>query len=211
MDGNNRWSLKKKISKINAYKVGAKKLIQISDYLFNKYKISVISAFALSTHNLGRSKKFVNIFKSVLNYYLDEYDNFKITYRIKFIGDLSFIKEKSLLKKLNFIESKNFKSSNTLLIFVNYSGKNDIINAANLSRDNKFKPPYLSNYLSTKSFKDPDLLFRTGGFKRISDFMLFQISFTELFFTKKLWPDISFKDIDKVLASYQKIERKFGL
>lgn len=211
MDGNNRWSIKKKISKFSGYKYGANKLLRLADYIFKNYNIPFLSAFALSSHNLKRSNKFIETFNSVLNYYLKDYDKFNINYKIKFIGDLSFIKSSIMKEKLNLIQNKNSLSKNTLLIFINYSGTKDIINAIPLIENIKSNKFNFSKYLMTKDFPDPDLLIRTGGYQRISDYMLFQISFTDLIFTKKLWPDLSNKDIDIFIEKYNKIEKKFGL
>ena len=211
MDGNNRWSIKKKISKFSGYKYGANKLLRLADYIFKNYNIPFLSAFALSSHNLKRSNKFIETFNSVLNYYLKDYDKFNINYKIKFIGDLSFIKSSIMKEKLNLIQNKNSLSKNTLLIFINYSGTKDIINAIPLIENVKSNKFNFSKYLMTKDFPDPDLLIRTGGYQRISDYMLFQISFTDLIFTKKLWPDLSNKDIDIFIEKYNKIEKKFGL
>ena len=147
----------------------------------------------------------------MLNYYLKDYDKFNINYKIKFIGDLSFIKSSIMKEKLNLIQNKNSLSKNTLLIFINYSGTKDIINAIPLIENIKSNKFNFSKYLMTKDFPDPDLLIRTGGYQRISDYMLFQISFTDLIFTKKLWPDLSNKDIDIFIEKYNKIEKKFGL
>ena len=211
MDGNNRWSIKKKISKFSGYKYGANKLLRLADYIFKNYNIPFLSAFALSSHNLKRSNKFIETFNSVLNYYLKDYDKFNINYKIKFIGDLSFIRSSIMKEKLNLIQNKNSLSKNTLLIFINYSGTKDIINAIPLIENIKSNKFNFSKYLMTKDFPDPDLLIRTGGYQRISDYMLFQISFTDLIFTKKLWPDLSNKDIDIFIEKYNKIEKKFGL
>lgn len=211
MDGNNRWSIKKKLSKFDGYKYGANKLLKLADYIFKNYNIPIISAFALSSHNLKRSNKFIETFNSVLNYYLNDFDNFNVNYKIKFIGDLSFIRSSKMKEKFNKIQTKNSLSKNILLIFINYSGTKDIINAIPLIKNTKINKSNFSKYLMTKDFPDPDLLIRTGGYQRISDYMLFQISFTDLIFTKKLWPDLSNKDIDIFIEKYNKIEKKFGL
>ena len=209
MDGNNRWSTKKKISKFESYKKGAIKLLKISDYIFDKYKPDYISAYALSSHNVSRKANFLKIFDSVFNYFLNQYSLFNINFKILFIGDLSIF-NKEIVNKLKSIEKKNNHSKFTLLIFINYSGQSDIINSINISKGKNITKSNFLKFLSTKEIPDPEILFRSGGFKRISDFMLYQLSFTELFFSKKLWPDISNKDIDNFLSYYLKIERKFG-
>ena len=210
MDGNNRWSKKKNLRKIDAYIKGAKNLINLSKYLFYKYNIKNLSAFALSTHNLKRSIEFTSIFVSVLEYFLLEFEKFKVDFKIKFIGNLSFIKNKKTIELLNNIEKHNNTSSYTLTIFINYSGTLDIINAAQNYNFNNKKQKF-SDLLSTNILPYPDMLIRSGGYKRISDFMLFELSFTDLFFSNKLWPDINIRDIDKFINKFSKIERKFGI
>ena len=210
MDGNNRWSKKKNVQKIDAYKKGAKNLISLSKYLFDKYNIKNLSAFALSSHNLKRTNNFTNIFISVLEYFLLEFEKFNINFKIKFIGNLSFIKNKKTIELLNNIEKHNNTSSYTLTIFINYSGTLDIINAAKNYHLNNQKQKF-SDLLSTNILPDPDMLIRSGGYKRISDFMLFEISFTDLFFSNKLWPDLNNRDIDRFMNKFSKIERKFGI
>lgn len=210
MDGNNRWSKKKNLQKIDGYKKGAKNLISISKYLFDKYNIKNLSAFALSRNNLKRSNNFINIFISVLEYFLLEFEKFNVNFKIKFIGNLTFIRNKKLIDLLNNIEKQNSDSRYTLTIFINYSGTLDIINAAKNYHHNNMKQKF-SDFLSTNFLPNPDMLIRSGGYKRISDFMLFELSFTDLFFSNKLWPDINNRDIDRFINKFYKIERKFGI
>ena len=210
MDGNNRWSKKKKISKLNAYKSGAKNLLKLSKYIFNNYKIKNISAFALSTHNLNRTHNFDKTFISILDIFVLEHESFQIDFKINFIGDLSFIKNQKLIDSIKKIENNFINSKFTLNIFMNYSGRDDIINAAKKFDINYDKKKF-NELLSTNILPDPEILIRTGGFKRISDFMLFELSFTDLFFSKKLWPELNIRDIDKYIFQFSKIERKFGI
>ena len=206
MDGNNRWSSKNNKNKFYSYKKGAIKLIELSKYIFENYKTNYISAFALSIHNLKRSKSFHNTFAKVLENMLDEINEHNFDFKIKLIGSLDFLK-KNILKKINDLELLNTKSSKTLLVFINYSGKLEINNAIKKTKSGEdFK-----NNMLTYSIPDPDILIRTGGFKRLSDFMLYQLSFTELFFSKKLWPDLKKSDIQKIIDNFKSIERKFGI
>ena len=100
-----------------------------------------------------------------------------------------------------------------MVVYINYSGQNDILNSVKklVKINKKINHTNFVKNLTTQGIPNPDLLLRTGGFKRISDFMLYQLSFTELFFTKKLWPDIKVADLDKLIKKYYSIERKFGL
>ena len=204
MDGNNRWSKKHSISKYDSYKIGASKLIKLSNFIFSNTNISYVSAFALSKNNLNRSSSIINIIKRILNESLIEISNKKLNYDLNFVGDFSFfdIKTKNMIKNFNKIKSSKKK----LCIYLNYGGREDIQQA---SWHCKQKKNY-KNYLLTNNLPDPDILIRTGGFKRISNFMLYQIAFTELYFLNKLWPDFNNTDLKKIIANYYKIDRKFG-
>ena len=205
MDGNNRWSKKKSISKFTAYKKGANNLIKLSDFIFNNSKTNFISAFALSKNNLDRPSSTLNIIKKVLKISLKELDNKKLNFDIHFFGNFNFIdkKSKDLINQLNKINNYSKK----LYIYINYGSREDIEKAAinTKSKNNIFK-----NNLITSSLPDPDILIRTGGFHRLSNFLLYEIAFTELFFLNKLWPDLNISDLKKIFEKYSIIERKFG-
>ena len=211
MDGNNRWSKKNSISKYEAYKKGAKKLIEITNFIFENYDINYISSFALSKHNFRRGSNLINILKKILFDFLNPLDQTnKFNFSIKFIGNLDFLNKKELHNIRQF-ESKNLKSKKKLFIYLNYSGKDDIFNASkSLHKSNQFNTKTFHKNLASGQIPDPDILIRSGGFKRISDFMLYQVSFTELFFTDKLWPNIKKVDIKNYINKFYKIERKFG-
>lgn len=213
MDGNNRWSKLNSLSKYAGYKTGADNLFKLSSYIFNNYDVNVVSAFALSSSNLLRPPKDILTIKKVLKYSLNKILKQNIDFKIEFIGNLSFL-DKEIKKKISEIKRLNFlvKNQKRLLIFINYSGQEDILRS--VSRLNKTnlrvsKKNFLDN-LYTKNIQDPDILIRSGGYIRLSNFMLFQLSFTELFFLKKLWPDLSTKDVKKIINKFSVIERKFG-
>ncbi len=215
MDGNNRWSKKNNKNLYEAYSIGAKKLLSLSKYLFNNHELNYISAFALSKKNLKRSSVLIKTLKRVLQYFLDNQNNsIKRNFQIIFRGDFSFLDKKTIEKILS-LEKKNPITKKKLIIYINYSGKEDIIKSCNnfieINQKKIITDTYLKRNLYSKNIPDPDILIRTGGYQRISDFMLYQISFTELKFTKKLWPDISNTDLDKFIKQYYIIDRKFGL
>ena len=215
MDGNNRWSKKNNKNSFEAYSCGAKKLLALSSYIFDNYEICYISAFALSKKNLKRSSAIIKSIKRVLVYFLDQHNNlFDRNFQICFKGDFSFL-DKESIDKIYSLENKNPKSKKKLIIYINYSGKDDIVDSFNnylqINQNKKITDLIIKKYLSSKEIPDPDILIRTGGYQRISDFMLYQISFTELIFTKKLWPDLSNRDLDKFIKNYYEIERKFGV
>ena len=213
MDGNNRWSKKNDKNKYYAYKKGASTLINLANYIFDNTNVKYISAFALSKNNLNRSKNLIKTLKRILLEFLDKSLNENSNnFNIKFIGNRKFL-SKEINLKIEKIEKLKIHSKKNLLIFINYSGRDDIEQAAyNLYRNKKNNSkPILKNYLLTKNIPDPDLLIRSGGFSRLSDFIIYQITFTELIFINKLWPDITNRDIFKILNKYYSIERKFGL
>lgn len=210
MDGNNRWSKKNSINLSKTYKIGVKQLLKITEYCFKKHNITTISAFALSTHNLKRSPRVISPILKLLDFYLDDFiiNNSKYNFNIRFIGNLDFF-NKDIKKKLNTVNSVK-KNDKNLLIALNYSGSQDIIKASSLLIKNNNHKNKINNFLYTSGYPNPDILIRTGGFQRLSDFFLIQLAFTELFFTKTLWPDIKLKTIDTIINKYLKIERKFG-
>ena len=207
MDGNNRWSKLNNYNQHDAYKKGGNKLISLANYIFDNYKTNFVSAFALSNNNLKRSKKIIDTLKSVLLVFLKDtlYKNYN--FQIIFIGDLNFFNEETR-KLLNEIQLQNINKKKKLIIFLNYSGRKDIETA--YTNKTKQKNNYLKS-LSTYNIPDPDMLIRSGGYKRISDFMLYQIAFTELFFSNKLWPDLSKRDINNFINKYKSTKRKFGI
>ena len=215
MDGNNRWSKKYNKDKYSSYKKGANNLLNLTNFIFTNTKSKYVSAFALSKHNLNRSKHLISLLKNLLFEFVDKIIDKKIVFnfKIKFIGDRNFLNSE-LIEKIVQLENLSKDSKKCLIIFINYSGTSEIQQAFsdyhfNLQsgKDNlKF-----SEFLMTKNIPNPDLLIRTGGFSRLSDFLIYQISFTELFFINKLWPDFNKRDLNKILNKYYTIERKFGL
>ena len=193
MDGNKRWSKLNNIDLKSSYKKGSEKLFKIVDRCFFHHKIKYVSAFALSSHNLSRPKKIISPIIKLLDFYLDDFLNNSLRYKynIKFIGNFEIFKTE-IRTKIDIINNQN-KYSKTLIIALNYSGSQDIINAADQLKDNKNLKIHFSNLLSTSKYPNPDLLIRTGGYQRLSDYFLFQINFTELFFLNVLWPDLKNK------------------
>ena len=210
MDGNNRWSKYNNTNLTQSYKNGVKNLLNTAEHCFFNHNINYVSAFALSSHNLSRSKKVISPILKLLDLYLDEFlsNPGKYKYNIRFIGNLDAFNSKIKIKLIK-INNKN-DHSKTLIIALNYSGSVDIINASKLFIKNKNKKLTYTNFLSTSEFPNPDLLIRTGGYQRLSDYFLFQISFTELFFSKILWPDFKIKSLNIIINKFIKIERKFG-
>lgn len=212
MDGNNRWSKKKSVTKFHSYSKGAENLIKLSKYIFDNTEVKYISAFALSTNNLKRSNKIIDIILKVLEFYLDKVINEKLDFSISFKGNLDFLNNR-LKKKIQLIESNNHINSKTLIILLNYSGSLDIVNSLkkiNFS-NKKINISNVFDNLTLSKIPDPEILIRSGGYQRLSDFILLNLSFSEFFFTKKLWPDLRPYDLKKIISKYRNIERNFGI
>ena len=213
MDGNNRWSEKNNINPFDTYIKGSKKLLEISEYVFSNFETKYITAFALSKNNLKRTNKKIKILKAVIKYFLEDLDAIsKYKYRISIKGNLNFL-SKRLINKINDLNSINHKQKKTLIILINYSGQDDILNSVTQIDKLKLKPnkANFEKNLFLSDVPNPDILIRTGGYHRISNFMLYQLSFTDFFFLKKLWPDLEKSDVRKIINNFRKINRKFGL
>ena len=213
MDGNNRWSERNHINPFDTYIKGSKKLLEISEYVFSNFETQYITAFALSKNNLKRSSEKIKMLKAVIKYFLEDLDAIsKYKFRISIKGNLNFL-SKRLIDKIIELNSKNHKYKKTLFILINYSGQDDILNS--IKQINKLNlKPNKANFeknLFIGSIPNPDILIRTGGYHRISNFMLYQLSFTDFFFLKKLWPDLNKSDVKNIIINFKKINRKFGL
>lgn len=213
MDGNNRWSQKNRIDPFESYIKGSKKLIEISNYIFDNFDTQYITAFALSKNNLKRTSKKIKNLKLVIRYFLDDLDTLsKLKFKISVKGDVSFL-EKRLINRIDDLNSRNSRYKKNLIILINYSGQDDILNSITKINKLKLKPNRVNfeKNLFLSSIPYPDLLIRTGGYQRISNFMLYQLSFTDLFFVKKFWPDLKKIDVKNIINNFKKINRKFGL
>ena len=213
MDGNGRWGLKKKKSRNFGHKEGLKNLKEIIKASISK-KIKFLTLFAFSTENWKRPKKEIKLLFSLLNNYIDNEIQELINQNVKIviIGNLKKFPS-TLKKKLTNIE-KQTKNNIVLQInlALNYGAREEILRSIKLLSKRKLKinvKNFEKNLYSHKT-PDPDILIRTGNTKRISNFLVWQIIYTEIFFEKKLWPDFKKKDYYKILNQYKKIKRNFG-
>ena len=212
MDGNGRWGLKYKNSRNAGHKEGLTVVENIIEESINK-KIKFLTLFAFSTENWKRPKKEVNyLFKLLESFLIKRIDDFnKQNIRLKIIGVKKF--SKSLNKLLNIAEKKTSKNNKLQLnLALNYGSKTELMNAFKLIIKNKKKinEKNIDNFLYTKNIPNPDLLIRTGNRKRLSNFLLWQISYSEIVFIKKLWPAFNKSDYRKIIKDYKKIKRNFG-
>ena len=210
MDGNGRWGNKKKKGRNFGHLRGVdtvKKIVKSSINL----KIPILTFYVFSSENWKRPSKEINfLFKLIKNYFLKEIDSvISQGIKINVIGDINKLSTslKKILLKSCYLTKKNKKI--TVNLAINYGSKNEIIQAVRKMK-NKISIKNLENYLYTKNMPDPDILIRTGGYKRLSNFMLWQIAYSELFFLKKLWPDFNSKDLKKVISKFKSTKRNFG-
>ena len=212
MDGNGRWGLKNKNSRNLGHKAGLSTVEKIIKETI-KNKIKFLTLYAFSTENWKRPKKEINYLFSLLENFLTNRieELHKQNIKLKIIGIKNFsLKLNKLLKLSEKKTSKNNKLQINLAL--NYGSKFELINAfKQLQKNNeKVNEKNLVKYLQTKNIPDPDLLIRTGNTKRLSNFLLWQLSYSEIFFNKKLWPEFNKNDFNKIIKTYKKIKRNYG-
>ncbi|WP_428080191.1 polyprenyl diphosphate synthase [Candidatus Pelagibacter sp.] len=212
MDGNGRWGLKNYNSRKRGHSEGLKTVEKIIKGSI-KNKINYLTLFAFSTENWKRPKSEINylfhLLESFLKNKIDELKKNNI--KLKILGEKKFPKKIiNLLKKSEFITKNN--SQLQINLALNYGSKQEIISAIKKLNKKKLNitEENISNFLYTKYIPDPEILIRTGNTKRLSNFLLWQISYTEIFFSKKLWPDFNEKDFEKIIKQFKKIKRNFG-
>ena len=216
LDGNKRWAKNNNLSDFNGYTKGFENIKNLVTYALSK-KISNLTVFTLSTENFNRSS--INIIYNII------YDNFSKTFnnlvkekgvKIKIFGNRNNLPDK-ILKIFQNIEEPSLNNKNLILnIAFNYGFKNEIKDILkkitnseiNIKLDNEKD---INNLFFLGSLPDPDILIRTGGHKRLSNFIMYNLTYTELFFTETLWPDFSEKEFNSIINQYLKIDRKYGL
>ena len=212
MDGNGRWGLKHKKSRNAGHKAGLNAIEKIIKESV-KQKIKFLTLYAFSTENWKRPKKEINFLLNLLENFLSNRINdlHKRDIKLKIIGVKKF--SKKLNNLLNFVEKKTSKNSKLQInLAINYGSKTEIINALKLINKNKFtiNEKNFSKFLQTKDIPDPDILIRSGNKKRLSNFLLWQLAYSEIFFEKKLWPDFNEKDYLRIINQFKKIKRNYG-
>ena len=212
MDGNGRWGLKYKNSRNAGHKAGLNTVEKIIKQTIRN-KIKFLTLYAFSTENWKRPKKEINFLFDLLENFLEKRINelHKQNIKLKIIGVKNF--SSKLNKLLSMSEKKTSKNTKLQInLALNYGSKSELLNALkklNRKKD-KINEKNLSKYLQTKDLPDPDLLIRTGNTKRLSNFLLWQLAYSEIFFEKKLWPEFTEKDYNRIIKNYKKIKRNFG-
>ena len=212
MDGNGRWGLKHKNSRNAGHKAGLSTVEKIIKEAI-KHNIKFLTLYAFSTENWKRPKKEINYLFSLLeNFLINRIEDLhKQNIKLKIIGVKNFTLK--LNKILNQSEKKTSKNTKLQInLALNYGSKFELINAfKNLDKNKeKINEKNVNKYLQTKNIPDPDLLIRTGDTKRLSNFLLWQLAYSEIFFEKKFWPDFTKNDFNKIIKNFKKIKRNFG-
>ena len=211
MDGNGRWGLKHKNSRNLGHKEGLKTVEMVIKYCIKK-KIKFLTLYAFSTENWKRPLKERSYLFRLLEIYLTEklekLNNEKI--KIKILGEKKFYNK--LNKLLDFAEKKTIRNTKLQInLALNYGSKKELIYAFNkLKKKSKISENDINNNLYTKNIPDPEILIRTGNTQRLSNFLLWQAAYTEIFFEKKLWPDFKYEDLNKIIKRFSNIKRNFG-
>ena len=216
LDGNKRWAKKNKTTYLNGYSKGFENIQNLVDYTLSK-KISNLTIFALSSENFNRSS--INLIYELI------YNNFSKTFsdlisnkevRVKIFGSRKNLPKK-ILEIFNNIETKSSDNNKlNLNIAFNYGFKDEIKNILQKIIKNKIdintnNEKEIRNLFHIGTMPDPDILIRTGGYQRLSNFIMYNLTYTELFFTDTLWPDFSTDDLDKIINDFFNINRKYGL
>ena len=213
MDGNGRWGIKHKNSRNAGHRAGLNTVESVIDECL-KINIKYLTLYTFSTENWKRPKKEINyLFNLLENFLTNKIDNLlKKNIKLKFIGEINKlpIRLRKIIKNSELKTSKN--SSLQVNVALNYGSKRELVNSIKNIRKKKIKinEKNIDNNLFTKNIIDPDILIRTGNTQRLSNFMLWQLAYTEIFFEKKLWPDFKSNDFKKILNKFKSIKRNFG-
>ena len=213
MDGNGRWGIKNKKSRNLGHKAGLATVEKIIKKTVQK-KIKFLTLYAFSTENWKRPKKEVQFLFNLLEDFLIKKTNQLNKQNIKFtvIGSRKNFTKKLVKILSNSEESTKNNKSLQINLALNYGFRSELINAVNIMKKKNilFNESNITKHLYTKNIPDPDLLIRTGNTNRLSNFLLWQLAYSEIYFVKKLWPDFSTKDYNKILNNFKNLKRNFG-
>ncbi len=209
MDGNGRWATKRGLPREYGHKKGVEVFKEITEYC-HKIGVKCVTVYAFSTENWKRPKREVDAIMSLLDEYLDKSSSEDV--RVQFIGDVSVLDVK-LKAKIKSVEEKTANGSSILNVALNYGSRAEIVNAYNklmASGKQNVTEQDINDALYTYNCPDPDLIVRTGGDLRISNFLLWQAAYSELYFTNTLWPDMTHEDVDRAIEDFYSRKRRFG-
>lgn len=209
MDGNGRWATGRGLPREYGHKKGVEVFREITEYC-HKIGVQCVTVYAFSTENWKRPKREVDAIMSLLDEYLDKSSAEDV--RVRFIGDTSVLDPK-LRQKIESVEQRTKNGASTLNVALNYGSRAEIVNACNrlIAQGKKeIDENDIGSALYTEGCPDPDLIVRTGGDLRISNFLLWQAAYAELYFTNTLWPDMTSDDVDTAILDFYSRKRRFG-
>ena len=216
MDGNGRWAKKHHLPVVEGHRKGAQSAQDVID-IFIEYKIPYLTLYAFSTENWNRPKEEVDGIFDLLESQLEESISYAMKKEIRFVhlGRLEGLSSAIKGKIQEAMEETSHNTGLTLCLAFNYGGRDEIVNAVQRIVKSGTPPDEIDEHaiqhnLFTAHIPDPDLIIRTGDEKRLSNFLLWQAAYAEIYFTPVLWPDFSRKDIDRALEDYSKRQRRFG-
>ena len=213
MDGNGRWGVKHKQSRNEGHRAGLNTVDLVINHCIN-HKIEFLTLYTFSSENWKRPKNEITFLFKLLENFLKKKINKIIEkdIKLKFIGELNKLPTK-LQQLIKLSEKKTFdKKTLQVNIALNYGSKIELINTIKKIKQKKItiNEKNIDKNLYTKYLPDPDILIRTGNTQRLSNFLLWQLSYTEIFFEKKLWPDFKGKDFNKIINKFKNVKRNFG-
>lgn len=216
LDGNGRWAQQKNMPRTFGHKNGAENVVDIAIHA-KKRGVKYLSLYAFSTENWKRPKKEVDyLMKLLIKFVNEKIDQLmEEDCKLNFLGDLSAIPDQTRKAVELALDKTTNNKSLFINIALNYGGRDEIVHAVkNIINDGlkaeNIDEEMISNYLYTKDIPDPDLLIRPGGELRISNFLIYQIAYSELYFSDTLWPDFNEDEFDKALEEYSRRNRRFG-
>ena len=213
MDGNGRWGIQKKKSRNYGHSKGIKVVENIIEEAVSK-KIKYLTLFTFSTENWKRPKSEIKFLISILKKYIQKELNnlIKKKIKLKIIGNLDKFPKSLKLKLKNAEKLTRSNNKIQIIIALNYGSKEEIINTVKKLNNSSIRisEKNISENLYTKNIPDPEILIRTGNRNRLSNFLLWQLSYTEIYFVSKLWPDFTRKDFSKIINNFSKVKRNFG-
>ena len=210
MDGNGRWGQKKNKGRNFGHFNGVETVKKIVKKSF-KLKIPIITFYVFSTENWRRPKSEINfLFKLIINYFRQELDTvISNGIKINIIGKINRLPAKIKISLKNVVKKTKKNKKIIVNLAINYGSRDEIVNACKKAKS-KINVRSLSKNLYTQRLPNPDILIRTGGHKRLSNFMLWQLAYTEIYFIDKLWPDFNSKDFERIVKNFKKVKRNFG-
>ena len=217
MDGNGRWAKHRMFTRAAGHRAGAQTLKKLSEKM-NSEGFKVLTVYTFSTENWTRDKKEVDALMNLLRKYIRQYidDSKNSSIKLNNIGDISRLPKDLQEDLLNLKEITKDYDGLCVNFALNYGGRDEIVRAVRKIISNKtinageINENVFASYLDTAEFPDPDIIIRTGGEMRLSNFLLWQSAYSELFCTDKLWPDFTYADLLEIVSAYQKRERKYG-